>query len=177
MKLYCLFILSFSLCTSCANFRTTIKDDQREFLTEENIVKLSGNYKRIAKPDSIGADMFWNLFTKGINTRKGAIDYVKLEFKQANKVTVSLFSDTTLLKSKTKRYKIRDGYCVFKRRIFIVPALYLNVFRNTKFRIGVLKNNNLIGDFHEIAYGTGFFIIPFYSSEKEYHKEYERMSP
>lgn len=72
--------------------------------------------------------------------------------------------------------KIKNGYFEMKRRVFFIPTIYLNVFRTTKFRIGILENDNLTTDYNQIAWGTGFVIIPFFDKEKEPDFEYKKIN-
>ena len=82
----------------------------------------------------------------------------------------------SIIKSKVLKGKIKNGYFEMKRRVFFVPTIYLNIFRTTKFRIGLLENNNLTTDYKQLAWGTRFVIIPFVDNEKEPDFEYKKLN-
>jgi len=47
-----------------------------------------------------------------------------------------------------------------------IPAITFNTFYSSKFRIGYLKDDNLITDFKKVEFGIYYFLVPF-SNNKE----------
>src|SRR5690606_22996585 len=93
----------------------------------------------------------------------------------SKKVEVTILKDDSILKSYKMRGKIKNGYFEGRRKYLFVPTIYLNVFRTRKFRFGILENNNLITDFKEVAFGTGFVVIPFYDKTLNSNVEYKKI--
>jgi hypothetical protein len=81
----------------------------------------------------------------------------------------------SILKSKVVKGKLKNGYFEMKRRVFFIPTIYLNVFRTTKFRLGLLDNQSITTDYKQITWGTGFVIIPFFDKEEEPNFEYRKL--
>lgn len=168
-------LLLISILTSCA----TLKSDEyvagQIEITKENLTLLNGIYSRepINQSEKWKGDLFWNFYTRGIQGID-SLCAVKLKVVNEKKLAVTLLRNDTIVKSKVMRGKIKNGYFEMNRRVFFVPTIFLNVFRTSKFRIGVLENKNLTTDQKEIAFGTGFVIIPFFDNEKEMDFEYEK---
>ena len=120
--------------------------------------------------------MFWNFYTRGYNVGADSLCAVKLKVIDDQHLGVTLVKNDSIIKSKVLNGKIRNGYFEMNRRLFFVPTLYLNIFRTTKFRIGLLEGGNLTTDYKQIAIGTGFLIIPFHEVEKELDFEYKKIN-
>ena len=167
-------ILSFSC--SCANFRKTADYSNRSNLTYDNIANLNGIYKRFSQygKDSVKNDLFCSFYNLCVGRYfipdsikiNPENDIVTFDFYKKRRLSTIFSNGSIIYKEKIARYKIKDDYCVFRRKYFIVPSGFFNIFRTRKFRFATLKDGNLVGDFHETAFGTGFLIIPFFSKEK-----------
>jgi hypothetical protein len=168
------FLLIISVLTSCATLKSDKLVDKQIELTKENLILLNGRYSRkpVNQSEKWKGDLFFNFYTRGYNVGADSLCAVKLKVIDEKHLSVTIMKNDSIIKSRVLKGKIKNGYFEMNRRVFFIPALYLNVFRTTKFRIGFLDNNNLTTDFKEISWGTGFFIIPFYTKETEQNYEF-----
>ncbi len=170
--------LLISILTSCATLKSDKDVDGQIELNRQNLYLLNGKYARnpVNKSIEAGGDLFWNFYTRGYNVGADSLCAVKLKVIDAKHLGVTLVKDDSIIKSKVLNGKIKNGYFEMNRRLFFVPTLYLNIFRTTKFRIGLLEGGNLTTDYKQIAIGTGFLIIPFHEVEKELDFEYKKIN-
>jgi len=172
------FLLLISIFTSCATLKSDKYVNGQIELTKENLNLLNGKYTRnpINQSEKWKGDLFWNFYTRGYNVGADSICAVELKIVDEKHLNVTLLKNDSIVKSKTLKGKIKDGYFEMRQRKFIVPAVFLNIFRTTKFRIGLLENKNLTTDYKQIAWGTGFVIIPFFDKEREPDFEYKKIN-
>ena len=172
------FLLLISLFTSCATLKSDKYVDGQIELTKENLNLLDGKFTRnpINQSEKWKGDLFWNFYTKGYNVGADSICAVELKVINEKHLNVTLLKNDSIVKSKTLKGKIKNGYFEMRQRKFIVPAVFLNIFRTTKFRIGLLENKNLTTDYKQIAWGTGFVIIPFFDKDQELDFEYRKIN-
>jgi len=161
--------------SSCAALKPDKYVNGQIELTNKNLNLLNGKYSRISANQSKSGDLFWNLYTKGYNLGDEKLCYVKLNVINNKRIEVSLLKNDSLIKSKILKGKIKNGYFEFRKRILVLPTIFLNTFRTTKFRIGILNNSNLTTDYNQISWGTGFVVVPFYEKEIEPNFEYEKI--
>lgn len=176
MKSIFYFVL-ISVLTSCANLKSDKFVDGQIELTKENLNLLNGKYSRkpLNQSEEWKGDLFWNFYTKGISG-VDSLCVTKITVIDEKHLNVTLIKNDSVLRSKVFNGKIKNGYFELNSRVFFIPTLYLNVYRTTKFRIGILENKNLTTDFKSIAFGTGFFIIPFFNKDKEFDFEYKKVN-
>jgi hypothetical protein len=172
------FPLFVSVLSSCAILKSDKFIDGQIELSEKNIDLLNGEYMRasINPTEKPKGDLFWNFYTTGYSLRADSLYSVTLKVIDGNHLNVTLLKSDSVIKSKTLKGKLKNGYFEMKRRKFIVPAIFLNIFRTTKFRIGLLENNNLTTDYKQISWGTVFVVIPFHDKETEPNFEYQKLN-
>jgi len=172
------FLLLISILTSCATLKPDKYVDGQIELTKENLNLLNGKYSRnpVNQSEKWKGDLFWNFYTRGYNVGADSLCAIKLKVIDEKHLDVTIMKNDSIIKSKVLKGKIKNGYFEMKRRVFFIPTIYLNVFRTTKFRIGLLENENLTTDYKQIAWGTGFVIIPFFDKEKYPDFEYGKLN-
>lgn len=164
--------------SACATLKTSPISEHRIKLSEDSLALLNGTYSRtsLTKFNTATGDLFWNFYTRGYAIESDSLYAVTIEVLDATHINVSLFENDRMLRSKTLRGKLKNGYFEMRLRKFILPAVYLNCCRSTKFRIGLQENMHLITDYEQISWGTGFVLIPFYNKETAFNIEYERIA-
>ena len=174
--LFSISIIFVCVLTSCSSLRRAKLCTSRIELNDTTLNRLAGKYKpySVVPNTQIKTSISWNIFDVGYNP-KTKHDYVEIEILSKNKLSISYWDSTTLMKSRVFNGKIKNGYFVFKRKYLIIPALFVNLFRNRIFRIGLLLNDNLITDYNQISFGSFFFIIPNGSSTNEFGVEFQRL--
>ena len=172
------FLLLITILTSCATLKSDKYVDGQIELTKENLNLLNGKYSRnpVNQSEKWKGDLFWNFYTRGYNVGADSLCAIKLKVIDEKHLDVTIMKNDSIIKSKVLKGKIKNGYFEMKRRVFFIPTIYLNVFRTTKFRIGLLENENLTTDYKQIAWGTGFVIIPFFDKEKDPDFEYGKLN-
>lgn len=175
LKIQILFILITSL-SSCSTFRKSVNNKNSIKLTVENRKLINGKYavKSLLNKDSIQGDLYGNIFDRGYN-KKNAVKFIELKVIEDQKILVNLYDGDSIVRSKIFKGKYKKGYFQFKRRWLVIPGIFLNIYRNRMFRIGLLENGNIITDHNQISLGTGFFIIPFYEYKKVMNIEFKRL--
>jgi len=172
--------------SSCACLKKNI-DNNRISLTESNLTLLDGKYVRKSLPqgkDSVIGDLFTNFFADsysyhfrnsdmGLNL-KSDVDFLELKVINKNRILVSYINENDTLASKIIKGKIKNGNFELRRRYFIVPMVFTNLYRNSKFRIGLSNDNNLIGDYKTISFGTVMVLFPFVDNNSENNMIYKR---
>ena len=173
-----IFLLFLGFLTSCATFKKNEFANEQRKLTKENLHLLNGTYKNssLTKTDSLRDNLFFSGTGRiPYNFEETEFYSIKLEVINDKRVQVNILKNNEALTSYKIKGKLKNGYFEGRRKYFFVPTIYLNVFRTRKFRIGILENDNLITDFKEIAFGTGFVIIPFYDKTLESNFEYKKL--
>ena len=171
-------MLLISIFTSCASLKSDKFVDGQIELTKQNLTSINGKYTRnpVNQSEKWKGDLFWNFYTRGFNVGADSLCAVELNIIDERRLNVTIMKNDSIIKSKVLKGKIKNGYFEMKRRVFFIPTIYLNVFRTTKFRIGLLENNNLTTDYKQVSWGTGFVIIPFINNEKEPDFEYKKLN-
>ena len=172
------FFLTICALTSCATLKSDKLVDGQIELTKENLNLLNGKYSRnpVNQPEKWKGDLFWNFFTRGYNVGADSLCSVSIRVVDERNLDVTLMKNDSIIKSKVVKGKLKDGYFEMNRRVFFIPTIYLNVFRTTKFRLGLLENQSLTTDYKQIAWGTGFVIIPFFDKDEEADFEYRKLN-
>lgn len=172
------FLLTIFTLTSCATLKSDKYVDGQVELTKENLNLLNGKYSRqhLNPLEKRKGDLFWNFYTRGYNVGADSLCSVSIKVVDERSLYVTLLKNDSIIKSKVIKGKLKNGYFEMKRRVFFVPTIFLNIFRTTKFRLGLLENQNLTTDYNQIAWGTGFVIIPFIEKEKEPDFEYRKLN-
>ena len=172
------FLLLISIFTSCASLKSDKFVDGQIELTKQNLTLINGKYTRnpVNQSENWKGDLFWNFYTRGYNVGADSLCAVELKVIDERHLNVTIMKNDSIIKSKVLKGKIKNGYFEMKRRVFFIPTIYLNVFRTTKFRIGLLENDNLTTDYKQLAWGTGFVVIPFIDNEKEPDFEYKKLN-
>jgi hypothetical protein len=163
------------LFSSCYTLRNNVKHEDFIELTTLNIGLLNGRYEvnSIVNQDSVISNLYWNIFDRGYN-KKNSIEYIKLRVINNKKISVTHFDGDSIVREKTFKGKISDGYFQFKKKQLIIPAIFVNLYRSRVFRIGLKENKNLTADYHEISLGTTVFIFPFCDKKQESNVEFKR---
>ncbi|RZS93985.1 hypothetical protein EV197_2567 [Aquimarina brevivitae] len=170
-------MLLISIFTACASLKSDPFVDGQMELTKHNLYALNGKYTRnpVHHTKTHKGDLFWNFYTRGYNVGADSLCAVALKVIDEKQLNVTIMKKDSLIKSRILKGKLKNGYFEMKRRVLFIPSIFLNVFRTSKFRIGLLENGNLTTDFKQIAWGTGFVIIPFYNKKKEFNVEYAKI--
>jgi hypothetical protein len=169
-----LFLLAISIFGSCASFKSDKFVDGQIELNKENLKLINGKYTR--NPINWDGDLFWNFYTRGYNVGTQSSCSVDLRLIDQKHLTVTLMQNDSIIKSKVLKGKLKNGYFEMKRRVFIAPAIFFNIFRTIKFRFGILENGNLTTDYLQKAWGTEFVIFPFFNKEEEFDYEYKKIN-
>jgi len=146
-------------------------------LSEENLTLLDGSYRRYSEHQNEGSlqgDLYWNLFSDlllyllSISYEVGGDSiFIELKVINKNKIFVSHKISNDTYASKTMKGKIKDGYFEFRRKYLFIPMVIVNLYRTSKFRIGISKDYYLITDFKQLSLGTTYLIIPFSEKKNE----------
>jgi hypothetical protein len=165
---------------SCASFQSAKFQLQQIGINKQNYHLLNGRYSRqIIKKDAHpnnGDDLFWNFFQKGRHhmIKDENICSVQLLALNPKRLKVTYLKNDTIIISRIMKGRIKNGYFELNRNYLILPTIIFNICRTIKFRVGVLENGNLTADYREVAFGTGFVIIPFYTDDKEMDNEFQK---
>ena len=172
------FLILICFLTSCATLKPDKFVDGQIEMTKENLSLLNGKYSRepMYQTEKWKGGLFWNFYTRGYNVGAHSLCAVDLKVIDEKRLHVTLMKNDSIIRAKVLKGKVKNGYFEMNRRILFIPAIFINVFRTTKFRIGLLENNNLTTDYKQIAWGTGLVIIPFFNKEKEFDFEYEKVN-
>ena len=161
------------LCTlflfSCSCLKENFEDTNRLILTETNLLLLNGKYERISiqsNKDTSCGDLYWNFFNEGYN-RKENSDFFEIKVVDIKKIRITYIDGNDTIKSKNMKGKLKDGYFEFNRKHLFIPMVFVNVYRNSKFRIGLSNDNNLVTDYKQITFGTAIFVYPIYEKKEE----------
>jgi hypothetical protein len=153
-------ILICGITISCSSFRKIEDTKDKISLTKENINLIDGLYLNNTDVEVLPMNYFW-----GKNYKMKEYESVyKLVYEQKKpyfinlkalnekQIQVTIFVDNQILKSYILKGKLNNGYFEQKRKIYMIPMIIFNVYHNSKFRIGKLKNNNLITDYDQKEY-------------------------
>jgi len=174
---YLIFICLSYVSFSCSSLRQAAACKDRIQLQDANLTDLNGRYNNDPKSnkDSTRTDLYWNIFDIGYNP-KDSNCYIEIKATDKDKLNIALWDNNHIVKSKIFKGKIKRNYFVFKRRYLIIPIILVNLFRNRKFRIGLLPNGNIITDYNQISFGSFYVILPYIEKRKYYGIEFERVN-
>ena len=172
LNILCL-ILFTTLFSSCSTFRKVESNPNKIKITESNLNKLNGSYlnRSKANSDTLFADLYWNLFNRGIKLTDPK-DYITFKVISNHKINIQCYNNETIVRSKIFHGKIIEGYFEFRRRYWNIPLIFANLFRNTKFRIGILENGNIITDYRHSSFGSFFVILPDWKFYTQHNIEF-----
>jgi len=172
---YFIFICLSYVSFSCSGLRKVADSKERMPLQQKNLADLNGKYNNDpgSNKDSTRTDLYWNIFDIGYNS-KDSVCYIEIKATDNDKLNIALWDNNHIVKSKIFKGKIKRDYFVFKRRYLILPMILVNLFRNRKFRIGLLPNGNIITDYNQISFGSFYVILPYVEKRKYYGVEFER---
>jgi len=177
MKQITFVLISAIFISSCACLKKNVDTSNSIILTEKNLTLLDGKYERFSKQQDKNkndGDLYWNFFDRGQN-RNDSIEFFELKVIDKNRILVLYIDGNDTIKSKTMKGKIKSGYFEFKRKYLFIPGIYVNLYRDSKFRIRLSNDNNLIADYKQIAFGTAIFIIPFYEKNQGNNMIFKRI--
>ena len=80
------------------------------------------------------------------------------------KIEITIYVENKVLKSYILKGKLKNGYFEQSRKMYIIPMAIFNMYHNSKFRIGKLKNDNLITDYSEKSYAH--YVLGFKNNSK-----------
>ena len=157
---------------SCSSFRKIENNNDRIELTKENINLLDGIYLNNSEVAVLPLDYFWGKIYKTkeyssvydlVYERK--IPYhVKIETMNEKQIQVTIIVNNKVVKSHLINGKITNGYFEQRRKIHLIPLIIFNNYHNSKFRIGKLKNDNLITDYIQKDYAH--YVLGFKNNTK-----------
>jgi len=155
--------------------KTNVYNSDSVVLTASNLTLLDGKYERFSKQQGTNAgDLYWAFFDRGYNHR-GNTEFFELKVINKNKLKVLYIDEYETIKDKIMKGEIKNGYFEFKRKYLFIPAVYVNLYRDSKFRIRLTKDNNLLADYNQISFGTFVVIVPFYENEKANNMIFKRI--
>ena len=170
-----LILILFFLCVinfSCSSFKTVEDNKERIFLTKENIKLIDGIYLNNTEVKVFSMDYFWG---KNYKNKEYESVYklvyeqkmpylIKLKTLNEKQIQITIYVDNKVLKSYVLKGKLKNGYFEQSRKIYIIPMIIFNMYHNSKFRIGKLKNDNVITDYNEKSYAH--YVLEFKDNSK-----------
>jgi len=171
--------------TSCASFRENSANKNLIELSTENISLINGVYLNNTDKKVLPSDYFWGANYKmkeyesvyKLVYEKNYPYYIKLKALNDRQIEITIIVDDKILKSYTINGKLKNGYFEQNRKMYIIPALIINVYHSSKFRIGLLNNGNLVTDYRKIEFGI-VLTPPFYfnNTENSQNIEHKKLS-
>jgi hypothetical protein len=170
-----LFILIISL-SSCSTLKKANINERIINLSLENRELIDGKYNvnSLNSQNGIEGDLYWNIFDKGYN-KLDTIEFIEFRTIDDRQILVNHYDGETIVKSKIFKGKYKNGYFQFKRKWLVIPGIFVNLYRNRIFRIGVLTNGNIITDYNQISFGTVVFIWPFFERKQKFNFEFKKI--
>lgn len=162
------------LLTSCACLKkSTHRPDQIAF-NAQNITQLNGTYRlESINSDSVSCnmdDLDWILLVNG-NVENG--DRLQLHWEEPNRLHVTLLKESTTIRKKVFRGRIRNGYLVLNRKIEFIPLIVFTMWRNRNARLGLLASGELTVDAKIWLFGlSGMLPIPIIDTEEVYDRRF-----
>ena len=161
--------------SSCSCLKKNYHIRNGIMLTESNLTLLDGKYERFSdQKNNNNNDLYWNFFDRGQNESNNS-EFFVLKVIDKKRMLVSYIDDNDIAKSKIMKGGIKGGYFELKRKYLFIPGIFVNVYRDSKFRIKLSNDYNLMADYIQITFGTGFFIIPFYEKNEGYNMIFKRI--
>lgn len=164
--------------SSCASLKNTVINDNGIKLSESNLTLLNGKYVRKPINDDYerkglildeDKDLFHFFFGNTYSSFfcsscKDGGDFIELEVLNKEKILVSFpyvnHSGKKTVKSKILKGKLQNGYFEFNRNAMLMPFGLLNLYANSKHRIKLSNENDLIFDYVQVTSGTVYVIFP-----------------
>lgn len=188
MKQIAFLFLYTMLLSSCSCLKKGVNNNNEIILTESNLTLLNGKYERksvqLSKDSLPKGDLYWNFYAnsyshifgndKDLNLKNDTA-FFELKVIDKNKISVLYMNGNDTIKCEIAKGKIKNGYFEFKRKYLFFSIIFANLYRDSKFRIKLSPDNDLITDYKEISFGTFFIIIPFYDKEIEYNVTFKRI--
>ncbi|MFN4197801.1 MAG: hypothetical protein ACK4FS_02115 [Flavobacterium sp.] len=170
MRLILIFI--FGINFSCSSFKSIDNNKERIFLTKENIKLIDGVYLNNTEVRVLPMDYFWgknykikeyeSVYKLVYEQKKPYL--IKLKSLTEKQIEITIFVENEVLKTYILRGKLKNGYFEQSRKTYIIPLVIFNMYHNSKFRIGKLKNDNLITDYSEKSYAH--YVLEFKNNSK-----------
>ena len=185
MKFYKLlpYLCLLLLISSCATFKSNEVLKNKIELTKENLHLVNGTYENNESEGAGYLDYFWGSFFKNKESKfiyhmeleENPCYYITLKVIDKKKIYATLYVNETLIKSYIIEGRIKNGYFEQNRKVYIIPAILLNQYHSSKFRIGLLKNNNVITDSKKIEFSNYYFFGFTDDNYSYYNLEHEKM--
>jgi hypothetical protein len=171
-----------SVLSSCATFYPDNFQPGQIPIHKENLQMISGRYKRTTinplYKNRGGGDLFWTLIRKSNHMVENDTQcVVELYPINTKRLRVIYLKNDTIIDSRILKGKVRDGYFELRRKTLVIPAVFFNICRTTKFRIGLLENGNMTTDYKEVAFGTALILIPFLEDDNTEDVEFQKTAP
>jgi hypothetical protein len=150
---------------SCSSFNKIEDNKEKIHLTKENINLIDGVYLNNANVKVFPMDYFWGKNYKNkeyesvyklVYEQKKPY-FIKLKALTEKQIEITIYVENEVLKSYILKGKLKNGYFEQSRRMYIIPMVIFNMYHNSKFRIGKLKNENVITDYNEKSYAHYMF--------------------
>ena len=175
MKHFIFILLLALFSSSCSCLKKNFDSRNSIALTEANLILLDGKYERLSTQQGKNAgDLYWDFFDKGYNSR-GNTEFFELKVLNKHKLSVLYIDGNEIVKDKIVKGKIKSGYFELKRKYLFIPMIFVNLYRDSKFRIRLTNDMNLLADYKQISFGTIVFLVPFYEKEQETNIIFQRI--
>ena len=175
---YCLILFLISLLiASCSTLKTAQLTNDLISLDEYNMNKINGTYNRLSNDStySNASDLFWLFAMKGINTDEKE-NLVSFNVIDERHIEVKLIQNDSTIYSRISKGKLKNGLFEFNRRVKFLPIIVATIYFDSKTRIGILNNGDLIVDAKSMEYGLTMFVLPLGGSDKRYNSVFERQT-
>ncbi len=164
------------LTSSCATLKQTEVIENKIELTKENLHLLDGTYENNEAESAGYLDYFWGSYFKSKESRiiydmkleEKPCYYITLKVINKKRISATLHVNETYIKSYLIKGKIKKGYFEQNRKGYFLPAILLNQYHSSKFRIGLLNNNNVITDSRKIEF-TNYYFFSFIKDNHSYY--------
>lgn len=166
------FILAFA---SCSTFKADSLSENRQVLSKNDLQKFEGTFGGVSK-DTLSIGLHYLVNENSPNKERFAERYkVTLKLIDKNHLQMELYRDTTSIKSKILKFKVRRDYLFIKKFVEVKTYIFATGTRVTNTRICLSKNGNLIADMAELQIAF-LLIAPFVDRKTEYYGlEFERI--
>jgi len=164
--------------SSCSSLKFSAITDNHVELNANNINLINGCYHRFPIDSFRGNDArnLHRLFSLKVLDFQPEDAYVRLEIIDERHIKYELVEIDSVIYSKVLKGKLINGEFEFNWRAKILPIIVATIYSDSKVRLGVLENGNLIIDAKCMEYGLVYFILPtFPGADKDYDQEFERI--
>ncbi|ADV48738.1 hypothetical protein Celal_1425 [Cellulophaga algicola DSM 14237] len=166
------------LISSCATLKKNEMAEHQIELTNENLHLINGTYENNEHMRPPYLDYFWGsylkakefkILSKEVTEEKNPY-LITLKVVNKKKINATVKIKDRILKTYTIRGRIKNGYFEQNRKMYILPALLINEYHSSKFRIGLLENDKVITDYRKIEFGTVYFFQPYTNTASDYNQ-------